>query len=242
MSEQSRISILIADDDAEIFVPEIRSTLALSGYDVEVAYDGEQAVAKLRNDRFDILLLDIEMPKLNGRDVLRWLRAERLKTGVICLSRLVEVIHKVGAFRDGADDYLGKPFDTQELIARIEAVVRRVATDGPALDAASQLVCDDLILDRERERVWVGGREIDLSRKAKQLLKYLMLNPDVVLSLNRILDNVWDVTVDINGSDAVGTRIGELRKKLPDPKERPRYIDTVYGGGYRFIGKVRGKP
>jgi DNA-binding response OmpR family regulator len=141
------------------------------------------------------------------------------------------------ALEEGADDYLNKPFDPQELVARIRAVLRRAHKGRPSLAAAERLMCGDLVLDRVSRRVYFRKEELALTPKAVALLEYMMSHPDELMSRDRLLDAVWGWDYPV-GTRTVDTRVAELRRALDDDPTEPIYIETVPGQGYRFVGQV----
>jgi DNA-binding response OmpR family regulator len=177
------------------------------------------------------------MPRLDGREVLRRLRREGNWTPVILLTQVGEATERAMALEEGADDYLNKPFDPHELIARIRTVLRRARPGQPPLAAASRLRCGALTLDRASHRAWLNGNETLLTPKAAALLEYLMTHPDELISRERLLDAVWGWDYP-TGTRTVDTRIAELRRALGDDPAEPTYIETVPGQGYRFVGRV----
>jgi DNA-binding response OmpR family regulator len=177
------------------------------------------------------------MPRLDGREVLRQLRREDNWIPVILLTQVGESIERAMALEEGADDYLNKPFDPHELVARIRAVMRRVRPGHKPLTAAHQLACEGLRLDRLARRVWIDDHEASMTPKAVALLEYLMTHPDELVTRERLLDAVWGWDYPA-GTRAVDTRIAELRRVLGDDASTPTYIETVPGQGYRFISPV----
>jgi DNA-binding response OmpR family regulator len=177
------------------------------------------------------------MPRLGGREVLRRLRQEGNWTPVILLTQVGESTERAMALEEGADDYLNKPFDPHELVARIRAVLRRARPGQPPLASAQKLVCGRLVLDRPSRRAYLSSEELHLTPKAAALLEYLMTHPDELLTRDRLLDAVWGWDYPA-GTRTVDTRIAELRRELDDDPADPRFIETVPGQGYRFVGDV----
>ncbi len=234
MTEQKKI--LIVDDE-----PGIRELLApfleRAGFEVSTASDGQEALELVKVFRPDLLILDVLMPKMNGREVLRTLRDDENWTPVILLTQVGEAPERALALEEGADDYLNKPFDSNELMARINAVLRRARKDRPPLASARHLRCGGLVLDRVSNRVWFEDEELTLTRKATLLLEYFMTHPLEVISRSRLLDEVWGWDYAI-GERAVDTRISELRSAFGADAREPKFIETIPGEGYRFFGEV----
>ena len=228
--------ILVVDDDQGI-----RNSLAAflerTGYEISTASDGQKALALLDGVRPDLIILDILMPHLDGRETLRRLRRAENWTPVILLTQVGEAAERAMALEEGADDYINKPFDPHELVARIRAVLRRTHPGKPPLSAAWVLVCGDLQLDRRARRASLGGQVLILTPKALLLLEYLMTHPDELIGRERLLDVVWGWEAAV-ATRAVDARIAELRRALKDSHEHPSYIETISGLGYRFTGEV----
>lgn len=240
IDEKRRVRILLVDDEPQI-IAELGPFLERNGYTVVVAGDGEAALRRVTDAVPDLIVLDVAMPKLDGREVCRQLRATGNWIPIIMLTRYGEATERAMTLREGADDYLNKPFAAIELAARIEAVLRRARPGTPPLSAASRLMCGLFVLDRPARRVRRAGQDLPLSAKAVAVLDYLMTHPGEVLDRERLLDEVWDIKIATEAR-VVDMRIAELRKYLQDEVAMPHYIKTVPGEGYVFIGKVEAAP
>jgi DNA-binding response OmpR family regulator len=176
---------------------------------------------------------------MNGREVLRHLRREGDWTPVILLTQVGESTERTMALEEGADDYLNKPFDPYELVARIRAVLRRRAAipGQQPLAMASRLRANDVTLDRNARRVQQDERPLELTARAVALLEYMMLHTQEILSRERLLDAVWGWDYPV-ATRAVDARVAELRRTLGDDPDAPRFIETVVGQGYRFVALV----
>jgi DNA-binding response OmpR family regulator len=232
--------ILLVDDEQAI-TSNLAPFLGRSGFAVAVAADGEEALRQVASFGPDLIVLDILMPRLDGRETLRRLRREDNWTPVILLTQVGESTERAMALEEGADDYLNKPFDPHELVARIRAVLRRARPGERPLSSARRLICGDVALDRQSRRAYVGSKELRLTPKAIALLEYMMTHPDELLSRDRLLDAVWGWDYP-TGTRTVDTRIAELRRVLDDDPTEPRFIETVPGQGYRFVGDVGATP
>lgn len=228
--------ILLVDDENAI-TDNLAPFLERTGFNVQVASDGEEALRKVGTFEPDLIILDVLMPRLDGRAVLRHLRQNDDWTAVILLTQVGESVERAMALEEGADDYLNKPFDPQELVARIRAVLRRSKMGQPTLVTAEILICLDLKLDRVARRAHFKEDVLMLTPKAVALLEYLMTHPDELMTRDRLLDAVWGWDYP-TGTRTVDTRIAELRRALKDDPSNPLYIETVPGQGYRFIGSV----
>ncbi len=232
--------ILLVDDETAI-TDNLAPFLSRSGFRAVVAADGEAALRLLTAEPPDLLVLDVLMPRLDGREVLRQLRQAGNWTPIILLTQVGEASERAMALEEGADDYLNKPFDPHELVARIRAVLRRAQPGQPPLSAATRLASGRLVLDRRSHRAWLDRTELPLTPKSVMLLEYLMTHPDELVTRERLLDAVWGWDYPV-GTRAVDTRVAELRRALEDDAARPGYIETIPGQGYRFIGAVGALP
>ena len=236
---ESKPRVLLVDDESAI-TTNLAAFLERSGFAIAVASDGEEALGKLEVVEPDLIVLDVLMPKMDGREALRRLRQQDNWTPVILLTQVGESTERAMALEEGADDYLNKPFDPHELVARMRAILRRARAGQPPLSSAQRLASGDLSLDRLARRAYMGSEELRLTPKAAALLEYLMTHPDELLSRDRLLDAVWGWDYP-TGTRTVDTRIAELRRVLKDDPADPRYVETVPGQGYRFVGAVEVK-
>lgn len=234
MSE--RKTILVVDDDQGIR-ESLSAFLTRTGFNVLVGIDGEQGLKLCASRSPDLLVLDVLMPRMDGRETVRRMRAAGDWTPVILLTQVGEASERAMALDEGADDYINKPFEAHELVARIRAVLRRADSGKPSLAASWVLSCRDLELDRRTRRLTLKGEEVLLTPKALVLLEYLMTHPDEIISRDRALDAVWGWE-QLGATRAVDARIAELRRVLGDQAGEPKFIETVPGIGYRFVGLV----
>lgn len=236
ISVKQHPKILIVDDDNAI-TTHMSAFLERTGFNVAVAGDGNDGLRKVGAFAPDLVILDVIMPYLNGREMLRRLREAGNWTPIILLTEVGNATERAMALEEGADDYLNKPFDPQELVARIRSVLRRAEPNRPPLNAAQKLASGNIILERSARRVLLDERELSLTPKAIALLDYLMTHPEEAISRDRLLEAVWG-WADPVGVRTVDTRIAELRKAIGDQINDHQYIETVPGEGYRFIGAV----
>ena len=222
-----RPSLLLVDDDPGI-TSGLSPVLERDGFRVAVAEDGLAALAAVAAGDVDIVVLDVMMPGLDGRETLRRLRRDGHTVPVVLLTSVGEAAERARALDEGADDYLNKPFDAGELISRVRAVLRRTAAGTPTLASAATLTAGELRVDRSARRAWLAGREVALTPKAFALLDHLITHPDEV---------VWGYD-DPVGTRAIDHRISELRRVLVDDPAHPRWIRTVPGVGYAFVAPV----
>jgi len=225
MNQPTRI--LVVEDDPAILTG-LKEKLTLEGYAVQTAADGEAARDRLAEASFDLVVLDLMLPRLDGLSVLRWLRKRDRELPVLILSAKGREEDKVAGLKAGADDYLAKPFGLGELLARIEALIRRAR--GPVEPVAIGSITYDPVRRRVELR---SGEEVELSRKELDLLAFLVRNRGRVVSREQILDAVWGHFAS-SAERAVDYHILNLRKKLERDPGRPRYIVTRHGLGYEL--------
>jgi DNA-binding response OmpR family regulator len=218
--------VLVVEDDVAI-ARFLERGLAAHGHRTVLADNGEDGVRLAADESIDLVLLDIMLPQLDGHRVLERIRLRRSELPILMLTARDDLRNKVNALDAGADDYLTKPFDLEELLARIRALTRRA--DQPR---ASRLEAGDLKVDLRSRRVWRGDRSVDLSSREFALLEYFMSHPGQVLSRQQILSAIWDFAFD-PGSNVVDVYVSYLRNKIDRPGE-PSFIETVRGAGYRF--------
>ncbi|QPL05297.1 MULTISPECIES: response regulator transcription factor [Actinomyces] len=231
-------TLLLVDDEASIRTS-LGPYLERTGLRVLLASDGLEALDVLAANRVDIVVTDVLMPRMDGRELVRRLRSQGTWTPVILLTQLDASYERISALDDGADDYLSKPFDPAELASRVRAVLRRSRGVARPLTAATVLTAGALVLDRSRRRVELDGREVMLTPKAVTLLDYLMSHPGELHTRDGLLAALWGIDF-ASSTRAVDHRIREIRRALGDTATDPTYIETVPSGGYRFCAKVSG--
>jgi two-component system alkaline phosphatase synthesis response regulator PhoP len=221
--------ILLIEDEPGL-VRTISDLLSAEGYTVESATDGDAGFAKAASGVFDLLILDVMLPRRSGLDVCRELRQRGIDCAILMLTAKTQVFDRVVGLRLGADDYLSKPFDPAELLARIEALLRRVRK-GDRIPLHS-FRFDDIDVDFDRAEVRKGGQPVSMAAKELQLLRYLVHHRDRVVPRDEILEKVWEYSSGVS-SRTIDVHVAWLRQKLDDP-QNPRHIQTIRGKGYRF--------
>ena len=224
--------VLVVDDE-KLIVKGIRFSLEQDGMEVECAYDGEEALEKARQNTYDIILLDIMLPKLTGLEVCQQIR-EFSSVPIVMLTAKGEDMDKILGLEYGADDYITKPFNILEVKARIKAIMRRTTArrkSGPPENRV--LSSGDLQIDRDNRRVTISGREINLTAREFEVLEMLVLNPNKVYSRESLLKIVWgaDYPGDVR---TVDVHIRRLREKIETNPSEPKYVYTKWGVGYYF--------
>jgi DNA-binding response OmpR family regulator len=219
--------ILVVEDEASIALA-LEDDLKKEGYEVELARDGDTASRRAREQPFDLILLDVMLPKLDGFEVCRELRRARVRTPILMLTARTQEAEKVMGLEAGADDYVTKPYSPRELRARIRALLRRTAGELPETYRFGDVEVDFL-----RHEVRRGGRHVDLTPTEFKLLTSFVRHPGRVLTREQLLDEVWGHGVFVT-ERVVDNQMTNLRKKIESEPSRPRHLCNVRGVGYRF--------
>ena len=225
--------VLVVDDE-KLIVKGIRFSLEQDGMDVDAAYDGEEALVMARENEYDIILLDLMLPKLDGLGVCQQIR-EFSSVPIVMLTAKGDDMDKILGLEYGADDYITKPFNILEVKARIKAIMRRTTKTAPKEEKAKKVVSGDLKLDCESRRVFIAGQDINLTAKEFDLLELLVFNPNKVYSRENLLNIVWgyEYPGDVR---TVDVHIRRLREKIELNPSDPKYVHTKWGVGYYFQG------
>jgi len=222
--------ILIVEDELPI-VTLLKYNLEQAGFIVDTSFDGEDAIKKIISNNYDLVILDIMLPKFDGLQVCQYVRNEDEQVPILMLTALNQEEDIVLGLDSGADDYITKPFSPKVLIARIQALLRR--SDSSEDTKSSSLKLRDLTIYPERFEVYFKNDLLSLTRKEYELLVYFMKNKDLVLSRDQLLHAVWDY--DIAGDTRiVDVHVARLREKIEQDKKNPQYIRTVHGFGYKM--------
>ncbi len=223
--------VLVVDDE-KLIVKGIRFSLEQDNMEVDCAYDGEEALEYAKKTEYDVVLLDIMLPKLNGFEVCQRIR-EFSNMPIIMLTAKAEDMDKILGLEYGADDYIAKPFNILEVKARIKAIMRRSKRTEKEKDKKKEIISGDLKIDTEGRRVYIQEKEINLTAKEFDLLELLMVNPNKVYSRESLLELVWgkDYPGDVR---TVDVHIRRLREKIETNPSEPTYVHTKWGVGYYF--------
>lgn len=220
--------VLVVDDE-KLIVKGIRFSLEQDGMEVDAAYDGEEALEMVRNKEYDIILLDVMLPKLGGFEVCQQIR-EFSKVPVLMLTAKGDDMDKILGLEYGADDYITKPFSVRELLARVKAVLRRFSIIEPE---SNVLTFGDLVANFDKREILVKDKKLDLTLKEFELLEILMKNKGKILTRDTLLDKIWGYEY-IGETRTVDVHIRYLRKKIEADDKNPKLIETIRGVGYRF--------
>ena len=238
--------ILLAEDDREIANLE-RDYLSMNEYEVDIAYDGEEAEEKLKSVKYDLIILDIMMPKKSGYDLCREYR-DQTDVPILMVTAKTESIDKIRGLGLGADDYVVKPFDPLELVARVKShLARYERLTGKKTDSETNTNVDEKEYDADNYMIEIGdlkimtrswkaiknGKEIHFPNREFELLKYLSMNPNIVFSKEHLFERIWGYDY-MSDSATVTVHINRIREKIEDDPKNPQIIETVWGAGYRL--------
>ena len=226
--------VLVVDDE-KLIVKGIRFSLEQDGMEVDCAYDGEEALQYVQNNKYDMILLDILLPKLTGFEVCQQIR-EFSNVPIIMLTAKGDDMDKILGLEYGADDYITKPFNILEVKARIKAIMRRMEPKKNTTEAKKEIVSGEVRLDCSGRRCFIHEKEIGLTAKEFEVLEFLMLNPNQVYSREELLKMVWgaDYPGDVR---TVDVHIRRLREKVEERPGEPKYVHTKWGVGYYFCNE-----
>ena len=228
-----RMPKILVVDDEKLIVKGLKFSLEKDKMDVDVAYDGEEALTLATNDNYDLIVLDVMLPKANGLEVCQSIR-EFSDVPIIMLTAKGEDMDKIMGLEYGADDYITKPFNVVELKARIRAILRRSARQMPLPPEKDKTITiRDLVIDTEHRRVFIKSKEVDLTVKEFALLELLMLNESKVYSREELLANVW-TSREQGDVRTVDVHVRRIREKIEDNPSEPQYLFTKWGVGYYF--------
>jgi DNA-binding response OmpR family regulator len=222
--------LLLVEDDADVSAA-LKETLEAKAYSVDVAPDAEAGLRLVEDTPYDLVVLDHVLPKMSGREMCEVLRRDGITTPILMLTVRQETKDKVAALDTGADDYLTKPFSTEELLARIRALLRR-----PVQLRGSVLKVGDLELDANKQTVKRGAKDLYLTRKEYALLEYLMSHEDAVCSREDLIEHVWDIHTDPS-TNSLEMHVMSLRKKM-ETGGKKRLLHTIAGRGYRMSANL----
>lgn len=227
--------VLVVEDDKDI-TELLNIHLKDLGCKITASYDGAKGYAQTQKNKFDLIVLDVMLPTMDGLEICRRVRADKNNTPILMLTAKSEELDKVLGLEVGADDYLTKPFSVREFIARVKAIFRRVEamqSETVSADKASRIVFGALEIDRERRKVQLNGSRLDLTAKEFDLLVLFATHPGKTYTREQLLELVWGY--QFNGYDhTVNSHINRLRSKIEKDMSKPKYILTAWGVGYRF--------
>ena len=225
--------VLVVDDE-KLIVKGIRFSLLQDGMEVDCAYDGEEALNMAKANSYDMILLDVMLPKMDGFEVCQAIR-EFSDVPIVMLTAKGDDMDKILGLEYGADDYITKPFNILEVKARIKAIMRRAGSNQEEKDKAKTIEAGDLKMDCESRRVFISGKEINLTAKEFDVLELLVFNPNKVYSRENLLNIVWGYEYP-GDARTVDVHIRRLREKIETNPSDPKYVYTKWGVGYYFRG------
>ena len=226
--------ILIVEDDQEIAMLE-RDYLEIEGFETVLVADGEEAVAAALGERYDLILLDLMLPGCNGYEICRRIR-DKVDVPILMVTARTESVDKIRGLGLGADDYIAKPFDPAELVARVKAHLSRytrLTSGGESRGEPDRITVGDVEILPRSWKVYKAGRELKLPNREFTLLKYLAENANIVFSKEQLFETIWGYDY-VGDSATVTVHIGRIREKIEDDPAHPKIIETVWGAGYRL--------
>lgn len=229
--------ILIVEDEEEIAMLE-KDYLEVNGFVTEIVSDGRQALDKIENENYDLMILDIMLPGMNGYEVCRKVR-DKIDIPILMVTAKTESIDKIRGLGLGADDYIAKPFDPAELVARVKSHLSRfqrltqTKNKEGNIEEKGVISVGDLRIYINSWKVYKGSEEIKLPNKEFELLKFLAMNPNMVFSKDQIFERIWGYDY-VGDTATVTVHINRIREKIEEDTNNPRYIETIWGAGYRF--------
>ena len=223
--------ILIIEDDEKITEIE-RDYLEANDFEVEMTSNGNEGLEKSIADDYDLILLDIMLPGIDGFQICRSIRKVK-ETPILLVSAKREEVDKIRGLGLGADDYIVKPFSPSELVARVKSHIARYERLTGGKNQANVLNFDDLEINLDAHRVFVGGNEVVLANREFELLAFLAQNPNIVFNRERLFERIWGLDA-LGDSATVTVHINRIREKIEHNPDKPRHIETIWGSGYRF--------
>lgn len=233
--------ILIAEDDEKIAQLE-KDYLESNGYETEIIYDGDSVIPELKSEPYDLVLLDIMLPGTSGYDICRTIRDE-IDIPILMVTARAEAVDVIRGLGLGADDYITKPFDPSQLVARVRSHLKRYERLTGKRDGADgaggrkgkteQIVIGDAVIEPRTWKVWKKEKELKLPNREFELLRFLAENPNIVFSKEELFEKIWGYDY-ISDAATVSVHINRLREKIEDDARNPKIIETVWGAGYRL--------
>lgn len=225
--------ILVVDDETSI-VTLLKFNLEQNGFEVVTANDGLEAIEQVKKESPDVMVLDLMLPKMDGMDVVKTLRLDKIHVPVLMLTAKDDEFDKILGLEMGADDYMTKPFSPREVVARVRAILRRIDFEANQETTEDNTVkIGELTIDYDNYTIYKNDKKIDLTKKEYELLVYLSKNNGRVLSRDQLLNGIWQFDFD-GDTRIVDVHIGKLREKIEDNPKSPKYIHTVRGFGYKM--------
>lgn len=229
------MSRVLVVDDEKLIVKGIKFSLEQDGMEVDCAYDGEEALSYARNNEYDIVLLDLMLPKIDGMSVCQQIR-EFSDMPIIMLTAKGDDMDKIMGLEYGADDYITKPFNILEVKARMKVIMRRSSKSNKKTEQGRYIVSGDLKLDKDGRRLYIAGKEINLTAKEFDVLELMVLNPNKVYGRDELLNIIWGYEYP-GDARTVDVHIRRLREKIEETPSEPKYVHTKWGVGYYYAGE-----